>query len=175
MRILYFTRGWTAHDRRLVTAAGAAGHEVVLLRHDSCGVALPVETLPPGAREVLCPEPATNDLRGLVAHVQPDVLHAGPVPTCGYLAALTGFHPLVVMSWGSDLLWEAANDDNLRRQARKALDAADLFLCDCREVADAAAALSQRTAKRTTVFPWGIELERFAAAARDSKVRRQLG
>jgi glycosyltransferase involved in cell wall biosynthesis len=171
MRILYFTRGWTAHDRRLVKAAAAGGHEVVLLRKENGGAPLPAGTLPAGVRE----ECAGGDVCAAVRRIQPDVLHAGPVPTCGYVAALSGFHPLVLMSWGSDLLLEAGSDIQLRRQARMALDASDLFLCDCREVADTAAALAGGVAGRTTVFPWGIDLPRFAPADRTSELRSRLG
>jgi L-malate glycosyltransferase len=171
MRILYFTHGWTAHDRRLLAAAAAGGHEVVLSRHENSGGPLPAGTLPFGVRE----EWGRGDLRAVINRIQPDVLHAGPVPTCGYTAALSGFHPLVVMSWGSDLLLEAASDVQLRRQSRMTLEASDLFLCDCREVADAAAALAGGVVERTTVFPWGIDLPRFTPADRASKLRSRLG
>ena len=35
--------------------------------------------------------------------VKPDLVHAGPVQSCGLMTALTGFRPFVLMSWGSDV------------------------------------------------------------------------
>ena len=42
--------------------------------------------------------------RRLVRILKPDLLHAGPLQTGGFFAALSGFHPFLIMSWGSDVL-----------------------------------------------------------------------
>ena len=48
-----------------------------------------------------------------IAELKPDIVHAGPLHGSAFRVALSGFHPLVTMSWGSDLMLEA--DRNLRR------------------------------------------------------------
>jgi glycosyltransferase involved in cell wall biosynthesis len=42
-------------------------------------------------------------LERLLGEIRPDVLHAHFVVEHGFFAAVTGFHPLVVSAWGSDL------------------------------------------------------------------------
>ena len=118
MRVLYFTRDYTPHDYRFLSSLAESGQEVFFLRLERRGRQLEDRPLPPSVTQVpwrggqapfrwrdlpaLLPA-----LRGVLAQVRPDVLHAGPIPTVGFLAALSGFRPLVSMSWGSDLLKEA--------------------------------------------------------------------
>src|SRR5436305_14521708 len=92
MRILYFTRNWTTHDQRFLRAMVAGGHDVWLLRWENAGHPLREGELPAGVREALWEEASLSNLEGVLARVRPSLLHAGPVHTCGYLAALSGFH-----------------------------------------------------------------------------------
>src|SRR5215813_3914502 len=134
MRILYFSRNWTTHDQRFLQAIVAGGHDAWLLRWESGGRPLRRGELPAGVREALWKEATLSGLQEVLDFVRPSLLHAGPVHTCGYLAALSGFHPFVLMSWGSDILWDAMRDDASGARARIALSAADWLVCDCREV-----------------------------------------
>ena len=71
------------------------------------------------------------DLKRVLREVKPDLIHAGPVPNVAFLAALSGFRPLVSMSWGSDLLRDIDQDANQRRAARYALNHSDVLVGDC--------------------------------------------
>jgi hypothetical protein len=44
------------------------------------------------------------DLKRVIREVRPDLVHAGPIQTCAFLAVLTGFQPILTMSWGFDLM-----------------------------------------------------------------------
>jgi glycosyltransferase involved in cell wall biosynthesis len=175
MRILYFSRNWTTHDQRFLRTIVAGGDEAWLLRWENAGQPLPQEELPPGVREALWEDATLSNLQEVLDCVQPSLLHAGPVHTCGYLAALSGFRPFVLMSWGSDILWDAMRDDASRARARIALSAADWLVCDCREVCRRAAEIAQYPQERIVSFPWGIDLDRFEESDGSRPIRQRSG
>jgi glycosyltransferase involved in cell wall biosynthesis len=100
-------------------------------------------------------------LRRTLEEIRPNLVHAGPAPTCGYAAALAGFHPLLVMSWGSDILLDANRDEQWKRATQTALSAADGFTCDCDAVRSAALSLTHLDNSRIAQFPWGVKLDVF--------------
>ena len=191
MRVLYLSRTYTTHDRRFLTAIGAE-HEAVFARLEDDGVAYETRPLPPGVREVeweggrgpvsgydallrLAP-----GLERVLAEVAPDVVHAGPVPTGAFLAALAGAGspggpPLVAMSWGSDLLVDAERDPAVRWAARYALQRAGRFVCDATAVRLAAQNIGGVADAHVVQFPWGIDTERFQPGPDAAGVRAGLG
>lgn len=186
MRVLYFSRDYTPHDHRFLNAGVAAGHEMHFLRLERGPRQTEDRPLPPGV-ELQSWEAGTPDrfgwtqlparilwLRRILRAVEPDLVHAGPVPSCAFLAALAQAAPLVSMSWGSDLLQEAQNNFWMRRFARFALRRSDWLLADCAAVRDAAAGLGFPL-ERVTIFPWGVDLERFSPAPAPSELRSRLG
>ena len=65
-------------------------------------------------------------LSRVIREIDPDVLHAHYVVEYGFFAATTGFHPLVVSAWGSDVLVAARSSPPARMIARYTLRRADL-------------------------------------------------
>lgn len=179
MRILYLTAGYTVHDARFIGTAAKAGHELLLVRLDRTRPA----ALPPLAREVGWHPPGiarpsdvgplASEFSRIISDERPDVVHAGPVQTSGYLAALVSVRPLLLMSWGSDLLVDAERDEEWRNATIRAIRAADLLLCDNDAVAEKATDLGY-PADRIVVFPWGVDLDRFAPTAGREAMRRHL-
>ncbi len=43
---------------------------------------------------------AQRELKRVIAELQPDLIHAGPLPDLAFLAAKTAFPNLLAMSWG---------------------------------------------------------------------------
>jgi len=73
-------------------------------------------------------------LRGLIAHINPDVVHAMRIPFEGLLAsqALMGNPvPLVLSVWGNDFTYFAAKYPMIRRLTVRALARADGLHTDC--------------------------------------------
>ncbi len=66
-------------------------------------------------------------LAHMVRQIQPDVLHAHYLPEYGFFAAATGFHPLVVSAWGSDVLVDADASPLARLITAYTLRRADLI------------------------------------------------
>jgi glycosyltransferase involved in cell wall biosynthesis len=187
MRILWLTERVTGHDRRFTALLAGAGHEVHYLAL-SVPDELPPPKLPPGVvwvswgerpvADVLTPASAVAmllALRQVLERVRPDVVHAGPVPTGGLLAALAGVRPLVVMSWGSDVLVDAERGPEWAQATESALRAADRFVCDCDAVLDRARRFAPIPDAAVIQLPWGTDPVRFAPAAGPAALRGRIG
>jgi glycosyltransferase involved in cell wall biosynthesis len=171
MRILYFSRDYSTHDHRFLTAA-ASRHEVHFLRLQDDAIGYEQRPLPQGVKLVawrgLGPgvaSPASclgamSDLERVLSDVAPDVVHAGPIHLCAFMTALAGFRPLIAMSWGSDILVDAQRDDEHRWATSAALRQADLVVCDCDTVREEAQRYAPLRHEQFVQLPWGIDLDR---------------
>ena len=171
MRVLYFHRMDGVHDRRFIDALGHLPVDVFTLRLEN------------PARPMSEWKPATNihplsftgginkfnlyqmsrihkTLQQIVRDYQIDVVHAGPVDQCAWLAARANLVPLVSMSWGFDLLVNAKVSSISRRRIKYTLERTTILLDDCQTVSNAAAAYGFPQAQIIT-FPWGVDLKAY--------------
>lgn len=115
-------------------------------------------------------------IRALVHRLQPDVLHAGWIPTLGFCAALTGYRPLLLMPSGSDVLILPRQSAVLRAITRFVIRRADLVTCDAEAVKQEIVRIGDYPADRVVTFPWGVELGRFHPSKQArAEIRRELG
>lgn len=114
-----------------------------------------------------------QNFQRLVEVLKPDLVHSGPVHGPAYIAARAGFHPLVSMSWGSDLLYDANRSIQARFRCRYTLHHTDIFVGDCQSVADKAIKMGFPQ-ERIFSFPWGVDLQHFTPAG-DASLREKLG
>lgn len=172
MRVLYFTRDYTPHDYRFLAALAKTEHQVFYLRLERRGQQLEDRPLPPqieqvtwsGGRAPARLQDAPRLLAGLrrvIREVKPDLIHAGPIQTSALLAALSGFRPLVSMSWGSDLLRDANRSAAYRWATRYTLARCDALIVDCDPVRQKALEFGMPEQKIVS-FPWGVDLEHFS-------------
>jgi glycosyltransferase involved in cell wall biosynthesis len=73
--------------------------------------------------------------------INPDVVHAHYVSDYGFLAALSGRHPIVMTAWGSDLLVDPGLSMITRRLVKWALARADLVTYNSHQLGQAARAM----------------------------------
>ena len=168
MRVLYFSDGYGPHDYRFLEALHRSGWDALFLQRRA-GATSETRPLPQGVRHLGMLETTpqrrrlgfglADRLRAQLAGLEVDVVHAGPVQDCAWLAARAGFPCLVTMSWGSDLL-DRANFGLGRWLARATLRRSAAFLGDCEAVRQRAIALGMDS-ERIVIFPWGVDLERF--------------
>lgn len=188
MRVLYFSKGYTLHDHNFLQVLSESKHEIWHLRleavptdHKGDGPPLPKGVEPvmwsgekgsggPEAWVRLMPE-----FEGVLDRVRPDLVHAGPVQSCGFLTALAGFHPFLVMSWGSDILRDADRDAFWTWLTRYTLKRSDHLLCDCDAVRNRVKRLVSYEDRRIVQFPWGVDLRRFRPGRDESRWRARLG
>jgi len=183
MRVLYFSRDYSRHDRRFLSALAATEHEVFYLRLESDQRQTEDRPVPPQIQQVRWRGGSgrfrwrdvprlTGDLKRVIRQIQPDLVHAGPVQTCAFLAALAGFRPLLTMSWGFDLMQDAQRNGWWSWVTRYTLSRSTFFVSDA-EVTRQKAIAYGMTADCTAVFPWGVDLKHFKpskAAARPSRL-----
>jgi glycosyltransferase involved in cell wall biosynthesis len=166
VKVLYSSDNSSGHNQRFLEKLAQAGLEVWFLDPTSHCAAkgwLPQgvhwvrtkQTVPrnsdPAAFAAFLPE-----FQRLLAEIGPDLVHAGPIQSCGNLTALSRFHPWLLTSWGSDLLFHAERRPEWMQATRAALSSADAFFCDCDAVRARAKQLANVQDSRIVQFPWGI-------------------
>lgn len=177
MRILYFTRDYTTHDRRFL-AKIRERHQVFFLRLKNDGMAYEERPVPHGVEVVSWPgggcrhsDPGSwlklmPAFEQVIHDVRPHLIHAGPIQSCGFMTALSGFHPFVLMSWGFDVLVDAHRDDLWSWLTRFTIERSDRMVCDCREVSTRVRELARYEEDKIVEFPWGVELSKFKVGPR---------
>jgi glycosyltransferase involved in cell wall biosynthesis len=114
-----------------------------------------------------------NEFFKVVDSIQPDLVHAGPIQKVAFIAALANFHPLISMSWGTDLLMDADQNSWWRWITWYTLRHSDWLIGDCHAVQKKATDFGFPIIQ-TSVFPWGIDLKRFHPDP-DETSKRQFG
>ena len=176
MRILYFTRDYTSHDYRFLDALSKTEHKLFYLQLEKRGHALENRMLPEGIENIDWAggqKPvAFRDgaklfiqLKRVIEKIRPDLIHAGPIQRSAFLVALTGFQPLVSMSWGYDLLQDANQNQYWRWATRYTLKRSAAFIGDCNTIRQIANSYGMPD-NRIVTFPWGIDLKHFSTSSK---------
>jgi glycosyltransferase involved in cell wall biosynthesis len=171
MKLIYFSLGYSTHDYRFLKAISDGGHEVFFVQLEGNQRQVESRLVPENVNQVIWKggrEPfkwsklakLVRDFRRLVKEIQPDLIHAGPIQTCAFIAILSGFRPVLTMSWGFDLMddvhknkwWEWVTGYTLKRST--------FFISDANVTRDMAVKYGMNPEK-TIVFPWGVDLEHF--------------
>ncbi len=95
-------------------------------------------------------------MKSVLEQAKPDLVNAHFVPSYGLAGALLKFHPLVVSTWGSDVLISPAKSWLHKRRVKYVLKRADLVTADAEVAAQAVCRLGVDPA-RVMVSPMGIE------------------
>jgi glycosyltransferase involved in cell wall biosynthesis len=175
MRILYISRDYTPHDHRFLSALAQSEYQVYSMQLERRNHALEDRALPPQVEQVawrggkspvrLKDGPGLFlDLKRVIGQIRPDLIQAGPLQRAAFLVALSGFHPLLSMSWGYDLLLDAERNTIWRWATRYTLQHSDALLGDCDTIRQLAIAHGMPS-ERIVTFPWGIDLEHFCPEA----------
>lgn len=181
LRLAFLGDPNSIHTRRWIAWFAAAGHDVRLI--DPFGVEV-APGLPDGVRmEAYGPLPRSLPLLGLLARrralrrlldrLGTQVLHAHFVRRYGWLAALSGFGPLVVTPWGTDLLRVSPRQVRTRWWNRFALRGANLVTVSSDGMRTASIRAGARP-ERIHLIHHGVDTERFAPGAPNPDLARQL-
>jgi glycosyltransferase involved in cell wall biosynthesis len=186
-RILYFSRDYTTHDHRFLSALAQTEHEVAYLQLERSGLALDDRPLPPEIRQIpwvggqsvvrLKDGPRlVAGLRKVIRAFKPDLIQAGPIQRSALIAALTGFRPLVTMSWGYDLLHDVNRGRNWEWATRYTLKRTDALVGDCDTIRSLAIHYGM-AADRIVTFPWGANIRKYTPVEQKAQVsvRQRLG
>jgi glycosyltransferase involved in cell wall biosynthesis len=171
MKIIFFSLDYTPHDHRFLVALAETEHEVYYVRLQRGKRQMENRPVPEHIHQVQWTGGKDEfhwidlarlafDFRRLTRRIKPDLVHAGPIQTCGFLAAISGIRPLLTMSWGFDLMQDADRNGWWRWVTRYTLRHSTFFSSDAEVTRQKAVAFGMRP-DRTIVFPWGVDLERF--------------
>ena len=185
-RILYLSEGYSTHDRRFLEKLAQTPHEVWFLPFGKDPFPYEVRPAPLGIHQ-LPPLTRGSQGRGLLTWIlaaarfirhtrviRPDLVHAGPVQSGGFLAALLRRYRLLVMSWGSDVLVIPDKSRFLRWLTSFTLRRAHIVVGDCEAVRQKLFSLAKLKPEQVVVFPFGIELARFQSQRSHLDLRRQF-
>jgi glycosyltransferase involved in cell wall biosynthesis len=171
MRIIYFSKNYTPHDYRFLASLSKTEHEIFYLKLEANKRQTEDRPVPENVQQILwaggqgefrwrdLPR-LTLDLRRVIRQIQPDLIHAGPIQTCALLAVLSGYRPVLAMSWGYDLVMDADKNAWMRRVTEYTLRRSAFFVSDARLTRDKAVEFGMDPDK-TVTFPWGVNLQRF--------------
>jgi len=185
MKICYIADGSSIHTQRWLNYFAQKGHEVHLLS--------PTPTAGEGfAKGVqlhllvrLIPRiwPLTRyfsglawlvQIRRLVSRIKPDILDAHGITVNGYLGVASGFHPLVLSAWGSDILIDPKHNLFFRAVTKYALKRANVVIHDSQTVKEELIKLGTKPEKLSLIF-WGVDTQQFNPYQRDKHFKGRLG
>lgn len=184
MRICYIADGSSIHTQRWLNYFAQKGHEVHLIS--------PMPTAGEGfAKGVqlhllvrLMPRiwPVTRYFSGLLwlaqtrrllRKIKPDIVDAHFITVNGYLAVASGFHPLVLSVWGSDILIAPKQNAVYKFLAKQALRKADRVLCVSPAIKEESIQLGANSQK-VEVTLIGVDTKRFSPAQRNTMIFQKL-
>jgi L-malate glycosyltransferase len=184
MRILYFSKSYSLHDYNFLNKISESNHEIFFLQLEKGSTEFGKMPLPKNVKYVgyLCqkapPIEGTLEminlmplLESFLKKVKPNLIHAGPIQSCGFLISLANFHPFLLMSWGSDILVDTFKDDTLKWITKYTLNSSDCFICDCDTVRNLAKTITFYKDADIVQFPWGIDLDIFKPGDDTLKLR----
>lgn len=100
----------------------------------------------------------TLQIKRLIKQINPDILQAHYIVSCGFLAALSGFHPLVLNAWGSDIWVEPQVARIKRFFAEYAIKHADIVAVPSEDMSNFVKNKYKFESRKVQWFPWGIDL-----------------
>ncbi len=181
MKILYFSFDYSPHDHRFLSALAETEHEVFYARLQKGTRQIEDRSIPARITQVLwaggqkpfewgqLPRLAVN-FQQVVKQIKPDLIHAGPIQTCAFIAILSGFRPVLTMSWGFDLMKDVERGVWWRFATRYTLWHSAYFTSDANVTRDKAVAYGMDPG-RTVVFPWGVDLDHFSQSRNSPQER----
>ena len=104
-------------------------------------------------------------LKGIIKHFKPDVLHAHYATSYGLVGALSGFHPYIISSWGTDVMKFPNKNFVAKSILKYNFRSADLLCATSNTIKEY---ISKVTKKEVTVVPFGVDVSVFSSKIVDS-------
>ena len=184
MRICYVADGASIHTQRWVNYFAKNGHETHLI----CWKVMPgyednvnIHILTRLAPKIWTVSQYFSFLfwilqvRRLIKGIKPDIVDGHFITVYGFLAACSGFHPLVISAWGSDILVQPKRNPLSKFTARYAGKKADMIICLFPvNVAKKYIVELGIDSNKIRALLLGVDTAQFNPSHRDEKIRRSL-
>ena len=171
MKIIYFSKNYTPHDYRFLSSLSRTEHEIFYLKLEANQRQIEDRPVAENVQQIIWKGGQREfrwsdlphlvlDFRRVVKGIKPDLIHAGPIQNCAFIAALSGFRHLLTMSWGYDLVMDADKSAWMRWVTSYTLKHSAYFTSDANVTRAKAIAFGMKPEK-TVLFPWGTDIEHF--------------
>jgi len=131
VRLCFLGDAGSIHLQRWIHYFLKAGYQVDVISFRPCEIqGAKVHLLAHGQGGRLAYLRAVCKIRRLIREIQPDMLHAHYATSFGLLALVSGFKPLVVTAWGSDVLVAPKESRVLKVIVERVLKHADALTSD---------------------------------------------
>jgi len=97
-------------------------------------------------------------LKKIIKHFKPDVLHAHYATSYGLVGALSGFHPFVISSWGTDVMKFPQKNFIAKSILKYNFKSADLLCATSNTIKEF---IHKVTDKEVSVIPFGVNVNEF--------------
>ena len=176
MKICFLASADSIHSHKWIKFFAEAGHKICWISFSPQGHGAikgmqfhQIDPLPIGFLNVI---KYAFRVRSIVRDFRPDVMHAYYAGIYGLAGALSGFKPMVLTAWGSDIFL-AARSFFKRALIKYALDHSAVITCDAQQMVSAIKNLSIDDNKIKVIY-FGIDTEWFSPRKVDSAVRHKL-
>jgi len=183
MKICYMADAANIHTQRWINYFADAGHEIHLISLEIPGESNVrniklhlIRRLQPHIRVISFPINLLFDviqIKRLIKEINPDIIHAHYVTNYGMLGAFTGFHPLVVSAWGSDILVTSKKSKILKILVKFALNKANLITCSGEHLREAITCIGVNPQKMELIFH-GVDTKKFKIIEKDKDLAKNL-
>jgi glycosyltransferase involved in cell wall biosynthesis len=112
-------------------------------------------------------------IRKLISKIKPDIIHSHYVTQYGFCGAFSGFHPLVISAWGSDVLIDPNESILYKQMIRFALNNADLITSDGYNSKSAMTELGTKEEKIKIIYH-GVDVSAFCPEKRNRTIIQDL-
>lgn len=113
----------------------------------------------------------------IVEEVSPDLVHCLRLPIEGYIGGMIGYRPLIISTWGNDLVYFAQKYYTLRYLTKKALSITDVYFPDNNRDKYIAElyGYSPKSSSHPILATGGLKLEDFPLNFKDNSIREKFG
>ncbi len=112
-------------------------------------------------------------VRSIIKKIKPDVIHCHAAFSSGVFGAFSGFHPLVITPWGSDVLLLPKESKVIKFLIKYSLKKADMLTCDGENTKSAMIDLGVKSEKIKIIY-FGIDTKKNNPDKRNEELRRKL-
>jgi glycosyltransferase involved in cell wall biosynthesis len=173
LRLCYLANGKSIHTVKWIKYFAEEGHDVHLMVFDDTDQIEGVKVHNIKYRSKLAYPFRILDVKEVIKEIDPDILHAHYISNYGVYAAFSGFRPLVVTAWGSDILVDAKNSIIKRYFVNYTLKKADMITCDAEHMKEAIKSYGIPTEKVNIIF-FGIDTRKFKPEEKNKELRAKL-
>lgn len=165
MKICYLGNSISIHNQRWSSLLAKRGHEVhfITLNPPIKIPGVKMHSLFTPMRRYL--EVAfilkKNEIRKLVEGISPDVLHGHYLTDYGFYASTLNYHPLVISTWGSDVLVHPKESIIFKWRVKTACKKADAVTAENELMAVELHKNFNVPVKKIETFPWGVDTDVF--------------